>query len=109
MRRCGAGVREAAEGPDGMHRRMGPFRPGASVARRSRAGQTRGPPGICTVASGVRDPWWKAVNTPADPPGSASAVTGPRPYTAGLVSQRPALGCLFEIVETLVLTLIIFV
>ena len=30
------------------------------------------------------------------------------PYTAGLVSQRPALGCLFEIVETLVLTLIIF-
>ena len=31
------------------------------------------------------------------------------PYTAGLVSQRPALGCLFEIVETLVLTLIIFV
>ena len=30
------------------------------------------------------------------------------PYTAGLVTQRPALGCLFEIVETLVLTLIIF-
>lgn len=30
------------------------------------------------------------------------------PYTAGLVSQRPALGCLFEVVETLVLTLIIF-
>jgi signal peptidase I len=30
-------------------------------------------------------------------------------YTAGLVSQRPALGCLFEIVETLVLTLLIFV
>ncbi len=29
-------------------------------------------------------------------------------YTAGLVSQRPALGCLFEIVETLVLTLVIF-
>jgi len=36
-------------------------------------------------------------------------VADPRPYTAGLVSQRPALGCLFEIVETLVLTLIIFV
>ena len=31
-----------------------------------------------------------------------------RPYTAGLVTRRPALGCLFEIVETLVLTLIIF-
>jgi len=37
------------------------------------------------------------------------AVVGGGPYTAGLVSQRPALGCLFEIVETLVLTLIIFV
>ncbi len=37
------------------------------------------------------------------------AVAGSGPYTAGLVSQRPALGCLFEIVETLVLTLIIFV
>ncbi len=34
--------------------------------------------------------------------------TGAPPYTAGLVSQRPALGCLFEIVETLVLTLLIF-
>ena len=30
-----------------------------------------------------------------------------RPYTADLVSRRP-LGCLFEIVETLVLTLVIF-
>jgi signal peptidase I len=37
------------------------------------------------------------------------APLGCRPYTAGLVSQRPALGCLFEIVETLVLTLLIFV
>ena len=32
-----------------------------------------------------------------------------RPYTADLVTQRPRLGCLLEIVETLVLTLIIFV
>ena len=32
-----------------------------------------------------------------------------RPYTADLVSQRPQLGCLLEIVETLALTLIIFV
>ena len=38
-----------------------------------------------------------------------AAVARGGPYTAGLVSQRPALGCLFEIVETLVLTLIIFV
>jgi signal peptidase I len=30
------------------------------------------------------------------------------PYTARLVTRRPMLGCLFEIVETLVLTLIIF-
>ena len=37
-----------------------------------------------------------------------SAGAGSGPYTAGLVSQRPALGCLFEIVETLVLTLLIF-
>ena len=36
------------------------------------------------------------------------AAVAARPYTAGLVSQRPALGCLFEIVETLVLTLVIF-
>ena len=32
-----------------------------------------------------------------------------RPYTAGPVTKRPAFGCLIEIVETLVLTLIIFV
>ena len=30
------------------------------------------------------------------------------PYTAALVTRRPIFGCLFEIVETLVLTLIIF-
>ncbi len=36
-------------------------------------------------------------------------VGQPSPYTADLVSQRPRLGCLLEIVETLVLTLIIFV
>jgi signal peptidase I len=35
-------------------------------------------------------------------------VALPSTYTAGLVTRRPALGCLFEIVETLVLTLIIF-
>ena len=38
----------------------------------------------------------------------AAALTSFALYTAGLVSQRPALGCLFEIVETLVLTLLIF-
>jgi len=42
----------------------------------------------------------------SDGPG---AVPRPSPYTAGLVTRRPALGCLREIVETLVLTLIIFV
>jgi signal peptidase I len=39
----------------------------------------------------------------------ARAAAGvPTTYTAELVTRRPALGCLFEIVETLVLTLIIF-
>lgn len=37
-----------------------------------------------------------------------AAVASPGPYTAGLVTKRPVFGCLFEIVETLVLTLIIF-
>jgi signal peptidase I len=37
----------------------------------------------------------------------AAAPFGSRPYTADLVSRRP-LGCLFEVVETLVLTLVIF-
>ena len=47
-------------------------------------------------------------------PEAAATVSGPsraspavRPYTADLVSRRPW-GCLFEIVETLVLTLLIF-
>jgi signal peptidase I len=45
-------------------------------------------------------------SVPDGPDGSgASGVTGP--YTPPLVSQRP-FGCLFEIVETLVLTLVIF-
>jgi signal peptidase I len=39
---------------------------------------------------------------------AASGHEPAAPYTAGLVNQRPALGCLFEIVETLVLTLLIF-
>lgn len=39
---------------------------------------------------------------------AGAAWAGGKPYTAELVSQRPALGCLFEIVETLVLTLVIF-
>jgi signal peptidase I len=40
--------------------------------------------------------------------GGRAAVGVPTTYTAELVTRRPALGCLFEIVETLVLTLIIF-
>lgn len=39
---------------------------------------------------------------------AASAGPDMGPYTAGPVTRRPAFGCLFEIVETLVLTLIIF-
>src|SRR3990170_6042039 len=45
------------------------------------------------------------VRTPSPP---LPAGAGGGPYTAVLVSQRPALGCLFEVVETLVLTLVIF-
>ena len=37
-----------------------------------------------------------------------AAARGCSPYTARLVTRRPMLGCLFEIVETLALTLIIF-
>lgn len=40
--------------------------------------------------------------------GALRRRSGRGPYTADLVSQRPRLGCLLEIVETLVLTLIIF-
>jgi signal peptidase I len=51
-------------------------------------------------------------NTPAgadmQPSDRLTADGVPSTYTAGLVTRRPALGCLFEIVETLVLTLIIF-
>jgi signal peptidase I len=42
------------------------------------------------------------------PHSGRAAVGVTTTYTAGLVTRRPALGCLFEIVETLVLTLIIF-
>ena len=44
---------------------------------------------------------------PARLPGGASADTGEAPYTRSPVSRRP-LGCLIEIAETLVLTIIIF-
>ena len=40
--------------------------------------------------------------------GARSTVGVASTYTPELVTKRPALGCLFEIVETLVLTLIIF-
>ncbi len=53
------------------------------------------PADLCTAAH---------AGTAAGDPGAAAT---PCPYTAGLVTRRP-LGCLFEIVETLVLTLIIF-
>jgi signal peptidase I len=63
----------------------------ASVASGQKKGQRRGP--------------WSAYEVrPRRIPGF-----GRRPYTADLVSQRPQLGCLLEIVETLALTLIIFV
>ena len=88
----------AARVPTASHRGLGPCRPAASVTRRSFAGQTqRGARGLCTHRRGRHGPGRPPRNGPQR-----------SPYTAGLVSQRPALGCLFEIVETLVLTLIIF-
>jgi len=56
--------------------------------------------GVCRIGAGAGG--WR----PGEP-GPTGAATGPSPYTAGLVSKRP-LGCLFEVVETLVLTLVIF-
>ena len=49
------------------------------------------------------------MHPPPEPFRRVAAAPGGGPYTAGPVTRRPALGCLFEIVETLVLTLIIFV
>lgn len=63
----------------------------ASVASGQKKGQRRGGGRICS------------------PTGARIPGLGQRPYTADLVSQRPQLGCLIEIVETLALTLIIFV
>ncbi len=65
----------------------------ASVTRREKPGQTRPERPVC-IASGDR----------------RSAVGGSRgpPLYCRLVTRRPFFGCLFEIVETLVLTLIIF-
>jgi signal peptidase I len=45
---------------------------------------------------------------PRQPPRRPAAARGCSPYTARLVTRRHMLGCLVEIVETLVLTLIIF-
>jgi signal peptidase I len=50
---------------------------------------------------------YAALRTRAPAPRTTGRRAPPYPYTAGLVTRRP-LGCLFEIVETLVLTLIIF-
>ena len=46
---------------------------------------------------------------PSDPADQVAAAETPGPYTPALVDRRPAIGCLVEVVETLVLTLIIFV
>ena len=93
-----AGVRGAAEGPIGMHRRAGTFQAGREC-NKAFFGGSNSPTGADM----------QPVRGPGRWPAGPRRVADPRPYTAGLVSQRPALGCLFEIVETLVLTLIIFV
>ena len=55
-----------------------------------------------------RERTWECVSDRAEARTQPAGARPQRPYTAGLVSQRPALGCLLEIVETLVLTLLIF-
>ena len=77
--------------PLASDRGVGPCRPAASVTRREKAGQTR---------------YAGRVMQRRDAP--TGGVPGPAPILPRLVTRRPMLGCLFEIVETLVLTLIIF-
>ncbi len=68
--------------------------------------------GSNTAADAVMQPTGPAAHTlrraDSSPAEDRAAVGVPTTYTAELVTRRPALGCLFEIVETLVLTLIIF-
>src|SRR5205823_81069 len=80
-------------GPSGACSWGGTARSAASVTRREKAGQTRSSGGKCSRRRGPRRP---------------AAAQGCSPYTARLVTRRPMFGCLVEIVETLVLTLIIF-
>ena len=96
VRRRGRVSGELPAGPVGMHR-------GWDLAGRRRVYR-----GADRRVKPDRGP--RICSRPARP-GPEPVGRRPRtrgPYTPGLVSQRPALGCLFEIVETLVLTLIIF-
>ena len=75
--------------------RGGVYQLGASGSKRTRRPDMQpSPPGVSVGRGGGR-------------PRRSGAPTSTGPYTARLVSQRP-FGCLFEIVETLVLTLVIF-
>jgi len=62
---------------------------------------------VGSTVAGCRECIGRRVATANGRVGRSAARASPTTYTAGLVSKRP-LGCLFEIVETLVLTLIIF-
>ncbi len=90
MRRRGRVSGKLSHGPDGICRGLGTLQVGGECNKADFRGSN---PAFDGARTSPYRPW--------------AARTG-RPYTAGLVSQRPALGCLFEIVETLVLTLIIF-
>src|SRR5664279_2191692 len=87
-RRVGFGDMGRARHPR-SHRRMQPCRPLASVSRGRAEGQTGAGREVCSPDGDRR-----------------SLARHLRPYTADLVSRRPW-GCLFEIVEKLVLTLLI--
>ena len=91
VRHSGAGDRGvSAGGPFGIRFGAGPCRPSRSVTRREKPGQTRSPSRLCRL------------------PTATGRLGGASTYTARLVTRRSTFGCLFEIVETLVLTLIIF-
>ena len=74
---------------------------GQGVARAWRSGKRAVLDRLCSAGASAHAPIQPVRAGP-------ESSTAPRPYTPAPVSQRPALGCLFEVVETLVLTVVIF-
>ena len=93
----GAASGDAGRGPPACIAGLGPFRPRRSVSRRASAGSNSLARGRYAAGPG--------------PPIGADGLGGrrTRPLYCRTCEPTTRLGCLFEIVETLVLTLIIFV